>query len=77
MFVVEKILDGLCGLPPQEHCRRHPQRVTPRQFISEGRTYGGGLPRWSPKNWRRFLPAMCLRVSTVRCEIEQQDELFA
>jgi hypothetical protein len=43
------------------------QTVTPAQFISEGGVCGGGLHKVEPKDWRRFLPALCLRASMDTC----------
>lgn len=53
------------------------QRVTPDQFISEGRVYGGGLHKVEPKELAQ-IPARAVLESIGGCvRLERQERLFA
>ena len=71
----------------QEALKNHPeleakvfealQRITPGQFVSEGRVYGGGLHKVEPKELAQ-IPARTVLESIVgHVRIERQENLFA
>lgn len=71
----------------QEVLRNHPelaakvfealQRVTPSQFISEGRVYGGGLHKLEPKELAQIPAGAVLESIDGRVRVERQEKLFA
>jgi hypothetical protein len=71
----------------QEALKNHPelavrvfealQRVTPGQFISEGRVYGGGLYKVEPKELAQIPARDVLESIDGHVRIERQEKLFA
>jgi hypothetical protein len=71
----------------QEVLRSHPelearvfealQSVTPGQFISEGRVYGGGLHKVEPKELAQIPARAVLEGIDGRIRVERQEKLFA
>ncbi|MGC1188374.1 MAG: methyltransferase domain-containing protein [Candidatus Acidiferrales bacterium] len=53
------------------------QRVTPDQFISEGRVYGGGLHKVEPKELAQIPAGVVLESVDGHIRIERQEKLFA
>src|SRR5271157_4860467 len=53
------------------------QRVTPGQFISEGRVYGGGLHKVEPKELAQIPARALLESIDSHVRIEHQEKLFA
>ncbi|MGB6200151.1 MAG: N-6 DNA methylase [Candidatus Acidiferrales bacterium] len=53
------------------------QRVTPDQFISEGRVYGGGLHKVEPKELAQIPAGAVLESVDGHIRIERQERLFA
>jgi hypothetical protein len=53
------------------------QRVTPGQFISEGRVYGGGLHKVEPKELAQIPAREVLESIEGHMRIERQEKLFA
>jgi len=53
------------------------QRVTPGQFISEGRVYGGGLHKVEPKELAQIPARALLESIDSHVRIERQEKLFA
>lgn len=70
-----------------EVLRRHPElaakvfealrNVTPSQFISEGRVYGGGLHKVEPKELAQISARAVLESIDGHIRIERQEQLFA
>ena len=53
------------------------QGVTPGQFISEGRVYGGGLHKVEPKELAQIPARAVLQSIDGHFHIERQEKLFA
>jgi adenine-specific DNA-methyltransferase len=53
------------------------QSVTPGQFISEGRVYGGGLHKVEPKELAQIPARTVLESIDGHFRIERQEKLFA
>ena len=71
----------------QEAIKKHPElaarvfealrSVTPAQFISEGRVYGGGLHKVEPKELAQIPARAVLETIDGHVRIERQEKLFA
>lgn len=53
------------------------QRITPAQFLSEGRVYGGGLHKVEPKELARISARLVLNSIETHVRIEEQLPMFS
>ena len=52
------------------------KRITPGQFVSEGRVYGGGLHKVEPKELAQIPARVVLESIDGHVRIERQERLF-
>ncbi len=53
------------------------QRITPAQFLSEGRVYGGGLHKVEPKELAQISARVVLDAVGIHINVERQENLFS